>query len=127
MWGRKKQVSEASKTTSTKHCEIFVEGWESTTSTTESKLRSIFEEVGPIVNIEIPIDPWSGKPRDFAFITYSSRRDAIEAVQKFDKAATIDKRKLRVMIAPTPKQRKLIQERYNPPVSTLCCCGCDEY
>jgi len=62
--------------------------------TEEETLRSLFEEFGPIVDLYLPLDRFSGRPRGFAFVTMSPD-DAANAIDGTD-GLELDGRILRV-------------------------------
>jgi RNA recognition motif-containing protein len=51
--------------------------------TTEAELKELFSSVGPVISIFLPVDRESGKPRGFAFVDFSDRAHAEEAVGRF--------------------------------------------
>ena len=53
-------------------------------SATETALREHFSAIGPLSYIYLPIDRDSGKPRGFAFVEFSERAQAEEAIRKFN-------------------------------------------
>src|SRR5512143_1768046 len=53
-------------------------------SATEAALRDHFSSIGPLSYIYLPIDRDSGKPRGFAFVEFSERSQAEEAIRKFN-------------------------------------------
>jgi len=53
-------------------------------SATEAALREHFSEIGPLSYIYLPLDRESGKPRGFAFVEFSERAQADEAIRKFN-------------------------------------------
>jgi len=53
-------------------------------SATEAALREHFSSIGPLSYIYLPIDRDSGKPRGFAFVEFSDRAQAEEAIRKFN-------------------------------------------
>jgi RNA recognition motif-containing protein len=55
----------------------------------------LFGQVGSIVDVIIPTDRLSGRPRGFAFIEFSSEAEAQAAIQRFD-GHELDGRALRV-------------------------------
>lgn len=75
--------------------------------TQEDTIRALFEEFGELIDVYIPIDRFSGRPRGFAFVTMdnSAASSAIEA----NDGVEVDGRILRVNEA-QPKG-------YNPPAS----------
>jgi RNA recognition motif-containing protein len=53
-------------------------------SATEAALRDLFSGVGPLSYIYLPTDRDSGKPRGFAFVEFSERSHAEEAIRRFN-------------------------------------------
>lgn len=53
-------------------------------SATEAALREYFSAVGPLSYVYLPLDRESGKPRGFAFVEFSERAQAEEAIRKFN-------------------------------------------
>lgn len=53
-------------------------------NTTEAELREHFSAVGPLTYVHLPTDRESGKPRGFAFVEFSDRAQAEEAVRRFN-------------------------------------------
>lgn len=62
--------------------------------TEEDTLRSLFEEFGSLIDLYMPLDRFSGRPRGFAFVTMS-RDDAPNAIDATD-GLELDGRILRV-------------------------------
>ncbi len=52
--------------------------------TTKDELQTVFAEVGEIMDVVLPTDRATGRPRGFAFVEYSSDDSAATAIQKFD-------------------------------------------
>jgi RNA recognition motif-containing protein len=52
--------------------------------TTRDELQSLFAQVGEVVEVVLPTDRMSGRPRGFAFIQFASDEHAAEAIQKFE-------------------------------------------
>ncbi len=50
---------------------------------TGAELQALFSSVGPVASIFLPVDRESGKPRGFAFVDFSDRAHAQEAVGRF--------------------------------------------
>ncbi len=48
--------------------------------TTEDELRQLFEEHGPVDQVTIPKDGYSGQPRGFAFVEMANAADADKAI-----------------------------------------------
>ena len=51
---------------------------------TESDIREFFSPVGPLSTVIIPMDRDTGKPRGFAFVEFSDREQATEAINRFN-------------------------------------------
>src|SRR5437867_3947855 len=51
---------------------------------TEAALREHFSAIGPLSYIYLPVDRESGKPRGFAFVEFSERAQAEEAIHRFN-------------------------------------------
>jgi len=64
-------------------------------STTKQDLEGLFSPLGDIVDLALPVDRDSGRPRGFAFVTFGSAESAAEAIQKLDGAELLG-RNLRV-------------------------------
>lgn len=64
-------------------------------STTKQDLEGLFAPLGDIVDLALPVDRDSGRPRGFAFVTFGSAESAAEAIQKLDGAELLG-RNLRV-------------------------------
>jgi cold-inducible RNA-binding protein len=52
--------------------------------TTRDELQSVFAEVGEVVEVVLPTDRTSGRPRGFAFVQFASDEAAAAAIQKFE-------------------------------------------
>lgn len=50
---------------------------------TAAELKDLFSSVGPVSFIALPVERESGKPRGFAFVDFSDRAHAEEAVRRF--------------------------------------------
>jgi nucleolin len=50
---------------------------------TGAELQALFSSVGPVASVFLPVDRESGKPRGFAFVDFSARAHAEEAVRRF--------------------------------------------
>jgi RNA recognition motif-containing protein len=53
-------------------------------STTKDELETLFAEAGSVVDVFLPSDRATGRPRGFAFVEYSSEEEAAAAIKKFD-------------------------------------------
>ena len=51
---------------------------------TEAALREHFSAIGPLSYVYLPVDRESGKPRGFAFVEFSERAQAEEAIRRFN-------------------------------------------
>jgi RNA recognition motif-containing protein len=51
---------------------------------TEANLREHFSVVGPLSYVSLPTDRATGKPRGFAFVEFSDRAGAEEAIRRFN-------------------------------------------
>ncbi|MBI2953609.1 MAG: RNA-binding protein [Chloroflexi bacterium] len=67
-------------------------------SATEDGLRQLFSQAGTVVEVALPMDRATGRPRGFGFVEMESNADAEEAVRKFD-GYQLDNRSIRVQIA----------------------------
>lgn len=63
--------------------------------TTRNQLTDLLSEAGEIVDVYLPTDRVSGRPRGFAFVEFSSDDEAEAAIEKFNDHE-LDGRKLRV-------------------------------
>jgi cold-inducible RNA-binding protein len=52
--------------------------------TTPHDLEELFAQGGEAVQVVLPTDRVSGRPRGFAFVEFSTEEQAAEAIQKFD-------------------------------------------
>ncbi len=64
-------------------------------SATEDEIRSLFENFGGAVDLHIPLDRETGRPRGFAFVTLSSREHGEAAIGSLD-GKDMDGRALRI-------------------------------
>ncbi len=53
-------------------------------SATEDEIRSLFEDFGGTVDLHIPLDRETGRPRGFAFVTLSSKEQGEAAIGSLD-------------------------------------------
>ncbi|UCG62165.1 MAG: RNA-binding protein [Candidatus Zixiibacteriota bacterium] len=71
--------------------------------TTEDQLRQAFEAFGEVDTVNIITDKYSGKPRGFAFVEMSSKKEAIAAISSLN-GQEVDGRALNVSEAkPRPQ------------------------
>ncbi len=52
--------------------------------TTQNELREFLKEAGEIVDVYLPSDRATGRPRGFAFVEFSSEDEAATAIEKFN-------------------------------------------
>lgn len=86
--------------------------------TTEAELRQALAAYEPIVEIHMPMDRDTGRPRGFAFVTFSNREKGDEAMTALD-GSDFAGRKLRVNEAddsrssrrPPPSPSEAVPER----------------
>jgi cold-inducible RNA-binding protein len=52
--------------------------------TTREELETLFTEIGQVVDVVLPTDRMSGRPRGFAFVELSTPEAATQAIEKFD-------------------------------------------
>ena len=53
-------------------------------STTQDELVELLSGAGQIVDIHLPTDRMSGRPRGFAFVEYSSEAEAAASIEKYN-------------------------------------------
>jgi cold-inducible RNA-binding protein len=53
-------------------------------ATTKDELSAAFSQVGEVVDVHIPADRETGRPRGFAFVQFASADAASEAITRFD-------------------------------------------
>ena len=53
-------------------------------STTKEQLEELFAQAGSIVDVFLPSDRATGRPRGFAFVEFSSDEEAEAAIKRFD-------------------------------------------
>src|SRR5438874_11654799 len=54
---------------------------------TEAELRAHFAAIGPLLYLSLATDRDTGKPRGFAFVEFSARADAEEAIRRLNNQA----------------------------------------
>jgi cold-inducible RNA-binding protein len=72
--------------------------------TTSGELETLFSEVGEIVEIFVPTDRNTGRPRGFAFVEFTDQSSAAAAIEKFD-GHELQGRSLRVSEAEERQRR----------------------
>jgi cold-inducible RNA-binding protein len=63
--------------------------------TTRSELEQLFSEIGEVVDVFLPTDRTSGRPRGFAFVEFADGSSAIQAIERFD-GHQLNNRELRI-------------------------------
>lgn len=63
--------------------------------TTQGDLQALFAEVGEVVEVFLPTDRATGRPRGFAFIEFGDDAQAAAAIEKFE-GHELEGRKIRV-------------------------------
>src|SRR5216110_155971 len=64
-------------------------------NTTENELQELFSQAGPVQEVTLMQDKFTGKSRGFAFVTMGSEQDAQNAISKFN-GQTVEGRPLTV-------------------------------
>ena len=52
--------------------------------TTQSEIESLFSEAGEVVEVSIPNDRNTGRPRGFAFVEFAESSSTTKAIEMFD-------------------------------------------
>ncbi len=66
--------------------------------TTESQLADLLSEAGQVIDVYLPSDRNTGRPRGFAFVEFSSPDEAAACIEKFNEHE-LEGRKLNINIA----------------------------
>ena len=66
--------------------------------TTPDQLASFMSEVGQVLDVYLPADRNTGRPRGFALVEFSDADEAAQAIERFD-GADLDGRNIRVNAA----------------------------
>ena len=85
--------------------------------THEDDIRDAFEKFGRVTDVFIPKDRETGKPKGFAFVTLSDKRDADDAVAGLDGFAAVflsDPHLIR-LLQPRSRWSKCDSEPRTPP------------
>ncbi|MFA9412178.1 MAG: RNA recognition motif domain-containing protein, partial [Deltaproteobacteria bacterium] len=82
--------------------------------TTDEELRELFGEIGEVVDVHIPKDRESGRPRGFAFVRFAAEEHAAQAVEKFH-GREVGGRELRLDIAEDRPRPPRQQRDFGPP------------
>lgn len=72
--------------------------------TTSGELETIFSEIGEIVEIFVPTDRITGRPRGFAFVEFTEQNSAEQAIERYD-GYELSGRNLRVSAAEERQRR----------------------
>jgi cold-inducible RNA-binding protein len=73
-------------------------------NTTENQLQDLFAEHGPVTEVDLIMDKFSGRPRGFGFITMETREGAEAAIQALN-GKNVDGRDLMVNEARPREER----------------------
>ena len=73
-------------------------------NTTEAQLRELFAAHGPVANVDVIMDKFSGRPRGFAFVTMETKEGAEAAIQALG-GKSVDGRALTVNEARPREER----------------------
>ena len=71
----------------------------------QDEIRSLFSEVGEVVDVFLPSDRMTGRPRGFAFVEFSDDAAAEAAIRRFD-GYELGGRNLRVNAAEAQRPRQ---------------------
>jgi RNA recognition motif-containing protein len=72
--------------------------------TAPDELESLFSEVGVVVNVSVPANRDTGRPRGFAFVEFADEAAAKKAIEKFD-GYELQSRRIRVNQAERTQER----------------------
>lgn len=81
--------------------------------TTEADLRDTFERYGTVTDIHLATDRDTGRPRGFAFVTFSNETESKAAAEKMN-GTSVDGRELTVNEA-KPKEEMGGSRNFNSP------------
>jgi len=73
--------------------------------TTKEELNQILAAAGTVVDVYMPSDRATGKPRGFAFVEFATEAEAAEAVRQFN-GRDVGGRTLKVNVAEDRQQRR---------------------
>ena len=73
-------------------------------NTTENQLQDLFAHHGPVTNVDLIMDKFSGRPRGFGFITMETKEGAEAAIQALN-GKNVDGRDLMVNEARPREER----------------------
>ena len=72
--------------------------------TTESQLADLLAEAGQVIDVYLPADRNTGRPRGFAFVEFSNEEEAEKCIEKFHEHE-LEGRKLNINMAEDKPQR----------------------
>ena len=73
-------------------------------NTTENQLQDLFSAYGPVVEVDLIMEKFSGRPRGFGFVTMENKEQALAAVEAMN-GKNIDGRDLTVNEARPREER----------------------
>lgn len=82
--------------------------------TTDQELRELFGEIGEVVDVHIPKDRETGRPRGFAFVRFAEEEHAAQAVEKIH-GREVAGRALRLDIAEDRPREQRPRRDFGPP------------
>ncbi|UCF48952.1 MAG: RNA-binding protein [Myxococcales bacterium] len=82
--------------------------------TTDEELRELFGEIGEVVDVHIPKDRETGRPRGFAFVRFAAEEHAAQAVEQFH-GREVAGRALRLDIAEDRPRPQRQRRDFGPP------------
>jgi cold-inducible RNA-binding protein len=80
-------------------------------STSEGALRQLFAAFGPVAQVKIMMDSYTGKPRGFGFVEMASGEDGAKAIAALN-GTLLDERALNVNEARPRKQPGVFRDQY---------------
>jgi hypothetical protein len=82
--------------------------------TTKEELNQILSAAGTVVDVYMPTDRVTGKPRGFAFVEFASEGEAAEAIRQFN-GREVGGRALKLNLAEERPQRRPAPRAFGPP------------
>lgn len=82
--------------------------------TTEADLRDAFEQFGSVTEVHLASDRYTGRPRGFAFVTFSSEAESILAAEKLN-GVDLKGRQLTVNPAKAPGEESTGPRSFSSP------------
>lgn len=74
-------------------------------SASETEIKDLFAQAGPVESVSIPTDRQTGQPRGFGFVDMTNSSDADNAIRMFD-GYRMDGRQIRVNVAREREERR---------------------